>query len=182
MKTFNFFIILFVNATSLYSVAGTSWANCPASYGNAVQEVFWKSDTEGGSGPDYHLKSGQTLINAGSVCQPGSVFKSEDWIKQLKTSLNPVKTITSFRLVKSAQELQKFLKDFEISVDDQDQLNRAVKAYLEGRPLSTHNASAPELAPNPAILVGASKQQALISLATSDGKTRSATFMQFNRK
>lgn len=182
MKFFKFFIISFLNATSLYAVDGMSWSNCPAFYGNAVQEVFWKSDTKGGTGPNYLLRSGQTFINAGSVCQPGSVFGSEDWIKQLKTSFNPTKSITSFRPVKSAEELQKFLKDLGISVDDQEQLNIAVRAYLAGKPLNTLIGSIPELAPNSAILVGASKQQALITLVKSDGKVRSAVFMQFSMR
>lgn len=57
MKFLNFSIILLLNATSLYAVAGASWSNCPAFYGNAVQEVFWKSDTKGGTGPNYLLRS-----------------------------------------------------------------------------------------------------------------------------
>ncbi|MNK52430.1 hypothetical protein D3C87_713640 [compost metagenome] len=158
-------------------MAASKWANCPGFYGVSVQEVFWKSDVDGGSGPDYHLKSGQTLSNAGSVCQPGSVLKPEEWVQELKTDLNPLKIVKSFKFIKSPEELQKFLREFGVIVDDQDRLNETVKAYLAGKAIANNELIPSESVSNPAILVGKSNQQALIALVTSDGKTRSATFM-----
>nr|BFD66937.1 hypothetical protein HAGR004_19590 [Bdellovibrio sp. HAGR004] len=169
--------ILFFALAPLQSIAGSTWANCPGDYGTSVQEVFWKSDVDGGSGPDYHLKSGQTLSNAGSVCQPGPILKPEEWTQQLKTDLNPVKTVKSFKAVKSPEELQKFLREFGVKIDDEERLNEAVKAYLAGKQITNTEPKPSASISNPAILVGRSNQQALIALATSDGKTRSAVFL-----
>lgn len=177
MKNLISIILLLTAMAPLNSIAGGQWANCPGFYGTSIQEVFWKSDVNGGSGPDYHLKSGQTLSNAGSVCQPGPVLKPEEWTTQLKTELNPVKSVKSFKSVRSTEEFQKFLNEIGVTVDDQSRLNEAVKAYLSGTPIESSEPGPKESAPNSAILVGKSGRQALIALVTSDGKTRSATFM-----
>lgn len=172
--------VLFFAVAPMQAIAASPWANCPGAYGNSIQEVFWKSDMDGGSGPDYHLKSGQTLTNAGSVCQTGSILKPEEWTQQLKTDLNPVKAVKSFKSVKSTEEFQKFLEDFGVKIEDEGRLTEAVKAYLAGKTITSGEPGPSESVLNPAILVGKSSQQALIALVTSDGKTRSATFMAFN--
>lgn len=173
---------LFFSITSQQSIAASSWANCPGFSTTAIQEVFWKSDIDGGSGPDYHLPSGQTLSNAGSVCQPGSALKTEEWERLLKTNLNPVKAVKSFTSIKSTEEFQKFLKEFGVTIVDLDKLNEAVKVYLSGKSIVSSESEASKLILNPTILVGKSHQQALIALVTSDGKTRSATFLALKNK
>jgi hypothetical protein len=182
MKNLILACALFIAAAPLQSMAAPTWANCTGSYGTSIQEVFWKSDVAGGSGPDYHLRSGQILRNAGSVCQPGPFLKPEEWTKHLKTDLNPVRTVKSFKSIKSPEDFQKFLREFGVTVDDQDRLNEAVKAYLAGKSIVSTEPGSLESISNPAILVGKSNQQALIALVTSDGKNRSATFMALKRQ
>lgn len=182
MKNLIFASALLLVTAPLQSKSAPKWANCPSFHGVSIQEVFWKSDVDGGNGPDYQLKSGQMLSNAGSVCQPGSVLKSEEWAQTLKTGLSPVKTINAFKSIKSPEEFQKFLKEFGVAVDDQERLNQAVKAYLAGKPLESSEPGPTELISNPAILVGKSNQQALIALVKSDGKYRSATLIALKQR
>lgn len=167
MKQTTLAMILLLSLASFQSLAATKLSNCPSTHGASIQEFFWKSDVNGGSGPEYSLSSGQTLSNAGSVCQPGPVLKVEGWTSELKTEINPAKSVKSFAAIKTPEELIKFLNTFGVRIEEHGQLNKAVKNYLS--------------TPNSFILVGKSGINALVVLANSDGKNRYATFMSFRQ-
>lgn len=164
--------------------AASKWANCGSGpQTEPIQEVFWKSDVDGGHGPDYNLKSGQVLSNSGALCRGGEVLKTNDWIVELKKGLNPAKSVAAFKEVRTAEEFQKFLQANAIAVDDQEKLTDAVTAYLQSKPLPIESPSAmPGAASNPTILVGSSKEDAVILLASSDGKNQNATLMRIKLK
>ena len=136
--------------------AASNWSNCGGGpQTEPIQDVFWKSDVDGGHGPDYNLKSGQVLSNTGALCRGGQVLKTSDWITELKKGLNPAKSVVSFKEVRTVEEFQKFLQANAIAVDDQEKLTEAVTAYLQSKPLPTESTSAmPGKASNPAIIVG----------------------------
>lgn len=162
--------------------AATPWSNCPSTYANSVQEIFRKMDVNGGTGPDYQLPSGHILSNSAALCQRGAIFKADDWAKVLKTSISPAKSVTVFKTVTTPLEFQKFLNDLGIKTSGSLRVDEVIKAYLAGHPLPSESVNQTESAPNPVIMVGANKNQALIALATSDGQTRSITLMALNRQ
>lgn len=165
------------------SYAASKWSNCTAGpQAEAIQEAFWKSDVAGGSGPTYELESGHTLSSAGAICTEIKIDNIKKWNEELKAGINPAKSVTSFKAVKTASELHEFLSGFQVSVNDPEKLSEAVTAFLSGKPLNYNNrGSAPKFL-NPAIIVGASKKQAVIVLASSDGLNQSAVLLQLDRK
>jgi hypothetical protein len=180
MKQTIWTIVFFCTFLSFRAVANP-WGNCgPGPQTEAIQDVFWKSDVQGSNGPEYTLKSGQTFSNTGALCRSGQVLKSADLIAEMRKGINPAKSVSSFQEIHSADEFQKFLKDHSIEVDDSNRLNEAVTAFLESKPTNYESMSGmPGKASNPIILVGASQKEALLMMASSDGKTQFATAMQF---
>lgn len=166
MKAFKAMLVTcFLMASN--GMAANNWSNCMgAPQTEPIQSVFWKSDVDGGGGPEYTLKSGQIFINAGSLCRAGQILKENEWIKELKSGLNPANSVSTFREVRNAEDFQKFLQENQIAVDDEKNLTEAVQAFLAGKPI------------HPMILVGASKKEVVILLASSDGKKQNATLMQ----
>lgn len=178
-----FLLILLGVLMSFQALAASKWNNCPGFYGESIFDVFRKSDMDGGNGPDFYLESGQKLSGVGSVCQTGAVFNEASWLAQMKSDLNPAKSVTAFRVIRSADDLHKFLTSLHVQIQDSQQLKKAVTAYLQGKKLDSVEEGTPqEVAENPFILVGSSPSQALIALTTSDGKTRAAKFMLVDRK
>ncbi len=163
--------------------AASKWSNCTAGpQTQAIQEVFWESDIAGGIGPTYELQSGQRLSNAGAICTEAKIGNIKEWNEELKAAINPAKSVTSFKSVKTASELQEFLSGFQVSVNDHRKLSEAVTAFLSGKPLNYDNSGSAPKVLNPEIIVGASKKQAVIVLASSDGHNQSAVLLQLDRK
>jgi|GEM_PF-2477796 len=157
------------------------WANCGGSpQTEPILDVFWKSDAQGGNGPDYTLKSGQTFSNIAALCREGQVLKTSDWITELKKGINPAKSISSFQEIHNADEVQNFLKNHSIEVDDFNRLNETVTAFLQSQPVNYESSSSmPGKASHPVMLVGASGEEAVLVLASSDGKDQYAAAIQF---
>lgn len=149
--------------------AATKWTNCPmpAPQAQAIAEVFWKSDINGGNGPTYNLPADQTLDNAGIVCTSKKIDGLKQWETELKGGINPAKSVTSFKMVKSSSEFKSFLDGFGTSVNDEQSLDRAVTEFLDGKS---------------AIIVGSSAKQAVILLAHSKGNNETAVFLQLKKK
>lgn len=166
-----------------YTFAESKWSNCTAGpQTEAIQKVFWMSDIAGGNGPTYKLQSGQTFSNAGAICTEIKIDSIKKWNEELKAGINPAKSVNSFKAVRTASELQDFLGSFKVSLKDPEKLNEAVTAFLTGRPLNYGSeASAPKVL-NPTIIVGASKKQAIIVLASSDGSNQSAVLLQLDNR
>ncbi|MEK6772298.1 MAG: hypothetical protein AABY64_00020 [Bdellovibrionota bacterium] len=166
---FSRFIIICCFLVNGKSMAATKWTNClmPSSQSQAIAEVFWKSDANGGSGPTYDMPSGHTLSNAGSVCAEKKINSLSEWTSQLKSGINPAKSVTTFKLVKSASEFNSFLETVGTSVSDVDALESAVTAFLNSKS---------------SIIVGSSKNQAVILFASHEGKQEYARFLQLDKK
>ncbi len=183
MKTCFFLSAIIFSALS--TNADELWAICPENYGIAIEEIFWNSDVDKGNGPDYHLKSGQIFRSIGNTCQKGSTLTPSDWIKVLNNKISSRKTVTSFKVIKSFEELKKFLEELNVIIDEPNRLKEAVDAYLAGKPLipnHPHYSTPARLTPNSAILVGTSSKEAVIALVNSDGKERHAKIMVLIRK
>ncbi len=148
--------------------AATTWTNCPvaAPQAQAVAEVFWNSDVNGGSGPTYNLPGGQTLDNAGIVCAKKKISDIKQWEAELNSGINPVKSVTSFKRIKSSGDFKVFLESFGTSVSDQQSLDRAVSDFLVGES---------------SIVVGSSQKQAVILLAHSNKNGETVMFLQLNK-
>lgn len=168
MKAALAYLALMTSLIGSYSSAATKWTNCPMAVpqAQAIAEVFWKSDVNGGNGPTYHLPGDQTLDNAGIVCSPKKIVDLKQWESELKTEINPAKSVTSFKMIKNSDELKTFLESFGTSLKDQQSLDRAVADFLNGK--ST-------------ILVGSSRKQAIVLLAYSDGSSESAMFLHLKK-
>ena len=91
----------------------------------------------------------------------------KQWTIELNSGLNPAKSITSFKTINSSQELENFLNNFGTILKDPQTLTSSVEAFLKG---------------NTAIIVGSSRKQAIILLATYDGKYESSTILQLDKK
>ncbi len=161
-------VVLIGSLISSYSFAATKWTNCPMAVpaAQAVAEVFWKSDVNGENGPTYNLPGGQTLDNAGVVCAKKKIDDLTDWEKELKSGINPAKSVTSFKMIKNSEEFRSFLEAFGTTVNDQNSLDRAVSDFLEGKS---------------SIVVGSSSREAVILLAKSDGNGETAMFLQIKK-
>lgn len=184
MKRTSMALLILCMFASYEASATAVWGNCGGGpQTEPIQDVFWKSDVNGSNGPEYTLKSGQHFSNAGAVCREGQALKSKDWIAELKKGINPAKSVTSFQVIQTADEFQKFLKNNAIEVEDLNRLHEVVAAYLESKPVNYESTSSmPGKAGNPTIIVGASNKEALILLASSDGKIQYATSMQIKLK
>ncbi len=161
-------MIVLVCLSGFNSFAATTWSNCTmdATQALAVAEVFWKSDVNGGSGLTYNLPGGQTLDNAGIICAKKKIIDLKQWEKELNSGINPVKSVTSFKMIKSSDEFKVFLENFGTSLNDQQSFDRAVTDFLDGKS---------------AIVVGSSKKQAVILLAHSNSNGETAMFLQLKK-
>lgn len=150
-------------------LAATTWTNCPdpAPQARAVAEVFWKSDVNGGNGPTYDLPGGQTLDNAGVLCAEKKIDDLKQWEKELKSGINPAKSVSSFKMIKNSAEFRSFLESFGTSVSDQQSLDRAVSDFIGGKS---------------SIVVGSSQKQAVILLAYDSGNGQAAMFLQLKKE
>lgn len=171
MKAVAIFLILSL-AQMLY--ASKKWANClPVAQSEQILQEFWKADVDGGTGPDYTLKSGQVFSNSGNVCKSGNILSSEDWIKELKSGLSTAKSITSFQVIKESSDILALLSKKNIQVNDSSQFESAVASFLKLP--SNRNVADSGTSQNSKIFVGESSTELIIVLTTSDGKNNAAT-------
>lgn len=161
--------ILLVSFLGTNSFAATKWTNCPISApkAQAIAEVFWSSDVNSGQGPTYHLPGEQMLDNAGIVCASKKVGSLAQWEAELKTGINPARSVKSFKMVKTPEEFKTFLETFGTSVNDQQSMDQAIADFLKS---------------DNSIIVGSSGKQALILLANSESGGEKVMFLLLQKK